>query len=201
MALTSIQQQVYDNLMSGGHTSAAQEHYNNIMGTQQATTTAANNAAANTAATTTQPQPTWQGAVDWWLSNNPTASLTDISKTAEDHGAFYNPHTSSFYFDNQVYNKPISAQQQQQPQQQQPQQTGLTLADLNTWWGQQQAAQNNGVNTSGSTDTNANSLGQLFPRTNWGNYQTSNRGGRYFDATSGKYQGLGNLQAAQPASF
>jgi hypothetical protein len=44
-------------------------------------------------------------------------------------------------------------------------------------------------------------LGQLFPRTNWGNYQTSQRGGRYFDSTSGKYQGLGNLPQTQTASL
>jgi hypothetical protein len=77
--------------------------------------------------------------------------------------------------------------------------TGLTLADLNNWWSQQQAAMQNGVSPVGGSG--ANSLGQLFPRTNWGNYQTSGRGGRYFDATSGRYQGLGNLQAAQPASL
>ena len=77
-----------------------------------------------------------------------------------------------------------------------PQQnTGLTLADLNSWWSQQQAAQQNGIGS------NANSLGQLFPRTNWGNYQTSGRGGRYFDPTSGKYQGLGNLPQTQTASL
>jgi hypothetical protein len=81
------------------------------------------------------------------------------------------------------------------PIQQQQQQQGLTLADLDNWWKQQQAAQQNGVGT------NPNSLGQLFPRTNWGNYQTSNRGGRYFDATSGKYQGLGNIAQTQTASL
>ena len=74
---------------------------------------------------------------------------------------------------------------------------GLTLADLNNWWSQQQAAQQNGI----GTNTSANSIGQLFPRTNWGNYQTSGRGGRYFDPTSGKYQGLGNLPQTQTASF
>lgn len=36
-------------------------------------------------------------------------------------------------------------------------------------------------------------MATLFPRTNWGNYQTSSRGGRYFDTTTGKYQGLGNI--------
>ena len=74
-------------------------------------------------------------------------------------------------------------------------QTGLTLTDVESWWKEQQAAQQNGVGT------DANSLSQLFPRTNWGNYQTSQRGGRYFDPTSGKYQGLGNLPQTQTASL
>ena len=73
------------------------------------------------------------------------------------------------------------------------QQGALTLGDLNSWWSQQQATLNN--------SNNPNSLSQLFPRTNWGNYQTSQRGGRYFDSTSGKYQGLGNIAQTQTASL
>lgn len=63
---------------------------------------------------------------------------------------------------------------------------------------------NPGWSTGGS---NVPALSELFPRVNWGNYQTSNRGSRYFDTMSGNYQGLSNLyqgntssgQSTQPA--
>ena len=89
--------------------------------------------------------------------------------------------------------QPLTPQLPQQP-------TGLTLADLNNWWTgiQSNAPWQQQANTTTGSPT---SIGQLFPRANWGNYQTSNRGGRYFDATSGRYQGLGDLQPAQTASL
>jgi hypothetical protein len=77
----------------------------------------------------------------------------------------------------------------------QPQYQGLTLADLDAWWKRQQPAIQNGVTTGGGTANQ--SLGTLYPRVNWGNYQTSGRGGRYFDPTTGRYQGLSGLYQTQ----
>lgn len=66
----------------------------------------------------------------------------------------------------------------------------LTLNDLNNWWNQQKnTTQTTQTPSSGSPGT---SLGTLYPRQNWGNYQTSNRGARYFDQGTGNYS-LSNL--------
>ncbi len=53
---------------------------------------------------------------------------------------------------------------------------------------------NNGLG--GQMGGGVGGLDQLSNRYNWGNYQTSNRGGRYFSPVSGNYEGLGNTKQA-----
>jgi len=87
---------------------------------------------------------------------------------------------------------PISQQQQQQ----QPNYTDMfnqwgsmfntTLQNLGNLWGQQ-----NKTPTSGSSTGGDPGLSNLYPRANWGNYQNTGRGARYFDAGgTGNYQTL-----------
>ena len=52
--------------------------------------------------------------------------------------------------------------------------------------------------TQPTTTTPGQNLGNLYPpRQDWGNFQTSNRGGRYFSPVSGNYQGMQGLYGQQ----
>lgn len=63
---------------------------------------------------------------------------------------------------------------------------GLTLEDLDAWWKTKQNTYSKPATTTGATD-----LSTLYPRVNNSNWQTSNRGNRYFDSGTGSYN-LGN---------
>lgn len=117
--------------------------------------------------------------------------LTDMARRG--YGAPQNVIDSTINLVGSGYTSTTSPTPQTATQQQQ--QGGLTVDDLNNWWKQQQAATENGVTSSQS------GLSTLYPRVNWGNYQTSGRGGRYFDPTSGKYNSMGNLYQTTTASM
>lgn len=81
----------------------------------------------------------------------------------------------------------------------------MTLEGLSEWWNDTAqpwiTGQFNNWNTNNTPTTATNttptqntqqSLSTLYPRVNWGNYQSTDRGSRYFNPTSGNYQGLGN---------
>lgn len=80
----------------------------------------------------------------------------------------------------------------------------LSMSDLSSWWNDtaqpwinnQFSSWNptNSTNTNGSTNTQQPGLSTLYPRVNWGNYQSTDRGSRYFNQSTGNYQGLGNTQ-------
>ncbi len=67
----------------------------------------------------------------------------------------------------------------------------LTLNDLNGWWTTAQAdlssLYGNNNNNGGGTQDYTQGLSTLYPRVDWGNYQTNNRGSRYFNSNTGTY--------------
>lgn len=72
--------------------------------------------------------------------------------------------------------------------------TGLTTADLNSWWNNSilptlssQWNQYSNQNNTNNTGNNNQGLSTLYPRVNWGNYQTNNRGANYFNSGTGNY--------------
>lgn len=72
-----------------------------------------------------------------------------------------------------------------------PASPGLTMEDLSRWWTTAQDQLFNRFNTQmGGSMGNAGGdhLGNIYPRANWGNYQNTNRGARYFNPTTGNYQ-------------
>lgn len=84
------------------------------------------------------------------------------------------------------------------------------LKDLNDLWDQRftnlttlfgNFGGNNTTTGSGSGSGGTQGVGELYDRVNWGNDQSSTRGMRYFDPTTGNYKGMGNLYSADQASL
>jgi len=130
------------------------------------------------------------------------ADMNLLGTNEEPLGTVYAPTSSGLMLktpDNNQYNlwgsggatTPIN-QQQQQPQ---PNYTDMfnqwgnmfntTLQNLRNLWGQQ-----NQTPTSSSSTGGDPGLSNLYARANWGNYQNTGRGARYFDQNTGNYQTL-----------
>lgn len=148
-------------------------------------------------------------------NENAAIALYNLAKTQygftdEQFSPFaLNPNTNTPFSAQHIANwantQPTPVQQQPAPQQPATPSptTGnyLTLSDLSNWWtgtAQPWMQQQWGKGQMSGGGDQSNGLSALYPRQNWGNYQTSNRGGRYFNPTTGNYQGL---QQAQTASL
>ncbi len=119
-------------------------------------------------------------AINRYLSNQPQTTPAQTQTTATQ---------PSVNIPTRVGTNPLPSQPKPVVQQQQ----NWSLSDLSSLFNKQLESWWNTVKPtlpqtadSASTATDQG-LSSLFPRVNWGNYQTANRGSRYFDQNTGNY--------------
>ncbi len=136
--------------------------------------------------TTTPPPVDWTKGVEDWLNTNKTATFKQTQEMAKLLGGNLSD-AGVFSYNNQGYVSP-TLNSRLTTNNTSNTNNYLTSDDLTTWWNNL-----NRTNSGGNGSYGSDSLSNLYPRVNWGNYQGTNRGSRYFDTSTGNYQALGNM--------